>query len=111
MGSGEIKPRARAKWQAIIEAQQNSGVDVVEYCQTKNICRSSFYGRRKQLRNASNKKSGFLKLMPSAKAGIFIPAASYETPVNIKTPNGYQISLRLPDENGLFKILGILKSL
>jgi hypothetical protein len=110
MISGELKPRARAKWQAIIEAQQNSGMDVVEYCKANDICRSSFYGRRKQLHNAL-KKPGFLKLMPPVEAGTFIPASSYETPVNIRTPNGYQIGLRLPDDNGLEKILGVLKSL
>jgi hypothetical protein len=111
MISSELKPKARIKWQAIIEAQESSGVDVVEYCNTNGICRSSFYGRRKQLRHALNKKRGFLKLLPSGEADMFISASSHETPVNIRTPNGYQIGLRLPDENGLGKILGILKSL
>ena len=111
MISGELKPKAKVKWQIIIEAQESSGKNVVEYCNTNGICRSSFYGRRKQLRNALNKRPGFLKLMPSAEANIFIPALSHETPINIRTPNGYQIDFRLPVENGLGKILGILKSL
>ena len=111
MISGTPKPRVRAKWRTIIEAQEQSGLDVVEYCKTKGICRSSFYGRRKQLLMAVNDKPGFLKLMPSAETGLSVPAAAYETPINIRTPNGYQIGLRLSEENGLAQILGILKSL
>ena len=111
MITGEMKPRVSAKWQAIVAAQENSGLDVVRYCEEKDICRSSFYARRKQLRSVAGPKPGFLKLMPHAEAGVFIPAATYETPVNIRTPNGYQIGLRLPDGNGLAKILGILKGL
>ena len=105
------KQQTRVKWQAIVEAQERSGLDVIEYCKAERICCSSFYGRRKQLRRPVDEKSGFLKLLPPAEADTLIPTASYETPVNIRTPNGYQIGLRLLDENGLVKILGMLKSL
>lgn len=111
MISGELKPKARAKWQAIIDAQEKSGLDIVEYCRVNGLCRSTFYGRRKQLRQVLPAKAGFLKLMPHAETDLPIPAAMYETPVNIRTPNGYQIGLRLPDGNGLAKILGMLKGL
>ena len=111
MISGEPKPRVRAKWQAIIDAQKKSGLDVVEYCRANGLCRSSFYGRRKQLLKAINVKPGFMKLMPSAEAGLFVPSASYEIPVNIRTPNGYEIGLRLSEPNELARILALLKVL
>jgi hypothetical protein len=111
MISGKPKPSVQAKWQAIIEAQERSGLDVVEYCRTNGLCRSGFYGRRKQLRQVLPAKTGFLQLMPHAEANQFTPVASCETPVNIRTPNGYQIGLRLPDKNGLATLLGILKGL
>ncbi len=107
----EMKSRVSAKWQAIVAAQENSGLDVVRYCEEKDICRSSFYARRKQLRNVAEQKPGFLKLMPHAEAGMFVAAATYETPVNIRTPNGYEIGLRLSDKNGLAMLLGVLKGL
>ena len=111
MISDNLKPKAMAKWRAIINAQEVSGITIDAYCKAKGICRSSFYGYRKQLRHPIVMKPGFLKLTPVAEANMFMPVASCETPISIRTPNGYQIGLKLPNENGLAKIFGILKSL
>ena len=105
----ELKLEAKAKWQALIAAQESSGMDIPRYCAAKNICRSSFYARRKQLRGRVRQKSGFLRLMPaSAEAGKL---SVFAMPVNIRTPNGYMVELRLTGDNSFCGILGILKAL
>ncbi len=111
MVSGEPTQRTRTKRQAIIKAQEKSGLDVVEYCRTKGLCRSNFYGRRKQLLKTVSASPGFLKLLPPAGTELSITDTAEAVPINIRTPNGYQIELRSADENSLARIIGILKAL
>jgi len=48
----ELRKKARLqKWQQELEAQQNSGVSIREWCQSHNLAPSTFYKRLKALRS------------------------------------------------------------
>lgn len=41
--------RNQAQWQTIIEAQQTSGLTIIDFCQQQQLTTSSFYAVRKRL--------------------------------------------------------------
>ena len=47
--------RSKKQWQAIIEAQQASGLTIIDYCQQHQLSTTSFYAVRKKLGLSSGK--------------------------------------------------------
>lgn len=112
--------RNRRRWRKMILAQQASGLRPVEFCSKENICRTSFYTWRKRLRalpdvatgallpDAGGEKSahgndlkGFMQVVP--------PQTESSRAIRIELPNGYRVAMDNIGEDGLKKLLELLR--
>ena len=50
--------RSQEQWQSIIEAQQSSGLTIIDYCRQHKLSLTSFYAHRKKLNLT---QSGFIR--------------------------------------------------
>ncbi|WP_042146388.1 IS66 family insertion sequence element accessory protein TnpA, partial [Pseudoalteromonas sp. '520P1 No. 412'] len=50
--------RNQEQWQSIIEAQQSSGLTIIDYCRQHKLSLTSFYAHRKKLNLT---QSGFIR--------------------------------------------------
>jgi len=108
------------RWRKIILAQQASGLKPGEFCSKENICLTSFYAWRKRL-----------GLVPEAPTSALQPDAGDEKPVpdhgpkgfmqvtppyieasrgiRIELPNGYRVAMDDVGQDGLKKLLELLR--
>jgi transposase-like protein len=79
------------QWPAIIEAQAKSGQGVNEFCEANDICRTSFFKWRRQLKKPAE-PSGFKRLVvASPRAEIELREQEDLTGLRILVPNGYKV--------------------
>ena len=96
----EQKEITRQKWQALVKAQQESQLPVREFCQQRNVCKTTFYGWRKQMGFGENKTSGFMQITP-------VMAIAHPR-IHIETPNGYRVEVEQVGLKNIFEMLRVL---
>jgi len=72
------KRRSEAQWQAIIEQQSDSGLNVVTFCQQQSLCRKTFYKYRREARAVKNtdlSSKGFIKIKRPPSAAVLTMTA------------------------------------
>ena len=101
--------KVQKHWNPIFKAQESSGLPVAKFCAKQGIQATSFYSRRKEIRLMSEKKqSGFIRLSNDSEKEL---QQDNPRPVRIQTPNGYKIEFCMIADEGLDKVLGLLKAL
>lgn len=89
--------RSQEQWRTIIEAQQASGLTIVEYCQQNELSTTSFYAVRKKLGLSS---TNFVKArvtqqfeMICEQGGIFITVGKAKVSLPATTSASYLANL------------------
>lgn len=94
-----------ARWSKLLIAQEASGLGVREFCVNEDVCKTSFYDKRRELKqikqinsqdlsvNDQNQKrsnipNGFIRLKPPVRVEPTLPINT----IRIETPNGYAIT-------------------
>ena len=55
-------PAVRSRWQTLIDAQQQSGLTIAEFCERKHVSTASFYLWRRRLRQQPDDTPAFVPL-------------------------------------------------
>ena len=112
--------RNQHRWRKMILAQQSSGLKPGEFCSKENICPTSFYTWRKRLGLVPEVATG--ALLPDASGEMSVPSNNLKgfmqvvppqkeasRAIRIELPNGYRVAMDYIGEDGLKKLLELLR--
>ena len=108
------------RWLKIILAQQASGLKPGEFCSKENICPTSFYAWRKRLGLVSEASTGALAPDagdekpvsdhgPKGFMRVVAPQTEASRVIRIELPNGYRVAMDDVGQDGLKKLLELLR--
>lgn len=114
-----IRIRTQRRWRKVVEAQQSSSLSPGQYCSKENICPTSFYAWRKRLgmkqevpttalpdsedSGPGQSSKGFMRIKPPGTAAL--------GGIRIEIPNGWCVQTDYRGEDGLKRLLEILRCL
>ncbi len=116
IGGMSTRTEAAAKWRAIIQEHQSSGLAVARFCRERGVPESSFFAWRRRLRarRLAHSSPAFVEVQANAHgdAGRDTAAAEPSSPIELLLPGDRRLLLRSGfDRPALVELLHTLEAL